>query len=208
MIKIVNDKYIENVKAILKNGTSNVNTVQQIGMLELPNDAKPLVALIHGDCRQLESDVTYAQEYDPTKPDNEEIEELRNDTSSTVLEKLQKYLADWDNQNDYRYSFQLCASYQILEDEHGNVEYIELYKDTNAKTITQALQFARQWESELLERPSLYKQLDKPQRIVSVKPIYRILDTNSNLIAAGKLQNEKSQSSTWENQLHKNTTGY
>ena len=196
------EKYIDAVKAALDSDVTIADKIAAVAALELPHNAPPLTVLIHGDSQQLESDVSYAEGYDPSHPDEEEVGELVNDVSATIIKKLKRYMSDWDSGNTYQYVFQIKASYGASNNEQGDVEYVDIIKSCpDVKTVAEAVKAARDWQSRLLERVNLYQNQERGHRLLSVKPTYVIYDKNLLEIAAGTLQGDDEFGiSTWLNQ--------
>ncbi len=199
----MNDKnYIEQVRSALNSSDDNAESIKRVSELTLPNDANPLLALIHGDSQQLEYATNYARNDDPANPSDGEIEELSNRLSKEIFMKLQKYLADWDDGNHYYYSFQLKATYGAFKNNQGEVEYIDVYKiNSDIKTVKEAVQVAKDWENTLLERIIIYVDQETGHKRISTKPVYTILDTHHTKITTGNLEFDDEQGmSTWLNQ--------
>jgi hypothetical protein len=197
-----NAKYIELVKEALDTAKDKVGCIAKISALSLPANADPLIVLIHGDSQQLQSAVSYAKNNDPASPDDDEIKELGADLSDEIIQKLKRYLADWDSGNMYHYRFNLKATYGAFTNEHGDVEYIEICKyDDGIKTIKEAIQSAKEWQARLSERIKLYSDQEIGHKLISVKPTYVIRDKNLQKVASGTLQgNDEFGISTWLNQ--------
>lgn len=199
----MNDKnYIDQVKAVLNLSDNNVDKVQKIYELVPPKNSSPLVVLIHGDSQQLADATEYARNDDPANPSDEEINELQERLATQILEKVNKYLADWDAENMYHYSFSLKATYGSFKNEQGEVEYVDVIKsDSTLKTVVEAVQAAKQWQDRLFERIVFYSEQEVGHKQISVKPIYIIRDTKRNHIASGILEFDDEQGiSTWLNQ--------
>ena len=194
--------YIEQVKSNLNDTTDRAKSVAKIYKLELPNNANPLLVLIHGDSGELADAVSYAREHDPANPSDEEIEELSNNIVEEVITKLKQYLRDWDSQNAYHYSFQLKASYGAFTNSQGDTEYIDVIKRiADVKTVKEAVRAARVWERQLLERIVFYIETETSHKRISVKPTYTIRDSHLAKIASGTLQSDDEFGiSTWLNQ--------
>jgi hypothetical protein len=199
----VNDtNYIEQVRSVLNSSDNDVDKVQKIYALIPPENSTPLVVLIHGDSQQLEDNTKYARNDDPANPSDKEINELQKRLAMQIVEKVGKYLADWDAENVYNYSFSLKATYGAYKNDQGEVEYVDVIKSDNAlKTIPEAVQAARQWQNRLLERITLYTEQEVGHKQISVKPIYTIRDAKRNHIASGTLEFDDERGvSTWLNQ--------
>lgn len=198
-----NRKYIEQIKAIVDSSIDRIERIEQVAALILPEDADPLVSLIHGDAQQLEHDTDYAKNYDPAAPNEQEIRELREHLAAQIEEKIKKYLADWDANNFYYYTFSLRATYGAFKNKQGDKEFIDIIKHCfEVKTIKDAVRAATQWESQLLERIVLYEKQEIGHKQISVKPIYTISDTKLNRIASGVLEfDDEDGISTWLNQI-------
>lgn len=199
----MNDQeYIDAVKAALGSDETIADKIAAVAALELPHNAPPIIALIHGDSLQLESDASYAEDYDPYRPDREEVGELIDDVSATIINKLKRYMSDWDSGNTYRYAFQIKASYGAFKNEHGDVEYVDIIqKHPDVQAVAEAVKTAEDWRSHLLERVKLYQNQEIGHKLISVKPTYIIYDKNLLKIAAGTLQGDDEFGiSTWLNQ--------
>ena len=190
------------VKVALGSDKTVADKIAEIVALELPNNAAPLIVLVHGDSTQLKSVVSYAENDNASQPSKEEIIELIEDLSAKIITKLERYLTDWDSGNTYRYRFEIKASYGVFKNELGDIEYIDIVKNyPDIKTVGEAIQEARNWQSLLLERIKLYQNQETGHKLISVKPTYIIQDSNGKQIAAGTLQgNNEFGISTWLNQ--------
>jgi hypothetical protein len=195
-------KYIELVKATLNTSEDKAECITQISALSLPNNASPLVVLVHGDSQQLQNAINYAKNDDPASLNDDEIAELSTDLSDKITQKLKRYLADWDSGNTYHYQFSLKAIYGAFTSNPGDVEYIEIRKhDKTIKTVHEAIQSAKEWQSHLSERIKLYPDQEIGYKLISVKPTYIIRDENLQKVAAGTLQGDDEFGvSTWLNQ--------
>lgn len=196
------EKYIELVKIALDSHKTVADKIAEIATLELPHNASPLVVLIHGDSQQLERVVDYAENDDPANPDDEEVRNLTEDVSTKIISKLKRYLSDWDNNNTYRYRFEIKATYGAFKNERGDVEYVDIIqRSSDIKTVGEAIIAARDLQPRLLERIKLYSDQETGHKLISVKPIYTIYDKNLLRIAAGTLQGDDEFGiSTWLNQ--------
>lgn len=171
----MNDKdYIEKVKTILTTGKDDTELVAQIASLEVPQDADPLVALIHGDSGQLQHVANSALYDDIAPPSDEEIKEFENEISKEILAKTRKYLDDWSEGNEYHCSFGLTTTYSAFKNEHGDIEHIEAAMRIDAKTVSEALEACKDWEARLLERVAFYADQQRGHKRSSVEITYKI----------------------------------
>lgn len=81
------------------------------------------------------------------------------------------------------------------------MEYIRGYKDLNQTTSSEAIVATKECSTRLLERVLFYAKQETGHKQISVKPIYKILDTNGKQIAAGTIEFDDERGvSTWLNQ--------
>jgi hypothetical protein len=198
-----NAKYIELVKTALGSTENRIECIIHVAAIELPKDADPLIALIHGDALQLQDAINYAKNYDPVSPSDEAISKLSAALSIEIKQKLERYLADGDGGNTYRYSFELKATYGTFKNDRGEVEYIDVInRNTSIETIADAVRSAQEWESQLLERIRMYADQKTGHKRISVKPTYVIRDKKLHKVAAGTLEFDNGFGiSTWLNQI-------
>ena len=195
--------YIQHVKALLLSHGDKAESINKINRLDLPANADPLLALIHGDSGELEYAVSYALEHDPAKPSDEDIRKLSDELADKITEKLRRYLDDWEQQNSYHYSFSLRATYGGFTSGQGDTEYVDVTKSIpDAKTIDDAIRAAKEWEGQLLERVKFYADSATGHKRISVIPTYVIGDSQLNKVASGVLRfDDEFGISTWLNQV-------
>lgn len=144
------DEYITQVKNILDNESDEAESLKKVHELKLPENPNPLLSLVHGDSYELiASRKMFRHEYD-----DEEFNEMIGDLPTQIIEKIRKYLLDWENGYTYKYSFSLKAKYNLYKDSHSiggsilNQKYA--YKDLpNATTVGEAIKAAKEWNEEL-----------------------------------------------------------
>lgn len=193
--------YINNVKAILESRQGSNEKVIKIATLSLPEQANPLIVLIHGDSQQLQWETTYAQENDQDPYSEAEITQLSAEVAEDVIAKINKYLHDWDDENYYNYQFTLSASYGAFVNNTPETEYLDISKKVKARTVHEAVVLAKEWEDRLLERVILHKEQEIGHKLLGVTPHYIIRDMHYLKIASGTLNFESEEGiSTWVNQ--------
>lgn len=187
---------------LVKSTVDEPDGILKIAAIELPIDTSPLLALIRGDAQQLQHDLDYANNHDPTDPDEDEIRELAREVSMQIISKIKRYLSDWDSGNTYQYGFKIKATYGAFKNEHGDIEYIDvIQRDPGVKTVSGAVKAARTWQSHLLERIKLYPNQETGHKLISVDPTYIIRDSYGIKIAAGTMRFKDGRDiSTWLNQ--------
>lgn len=195
------EAYIKQVKDILASINALNYKVAEICNLTVPENANPLLVLIHGDSELLEDDIAYIKENEEASED--ELVRIEQDLSSRIINKIQKYTDDWDANNRYYYEFSLRARYGVLRNGGPAAsEYVTIDKEAVAKTVHDAAKSAKDWEKQLRKEITLYVDQETVHTQISVMPIYTIYDSRTQKIAAGFLayDNEKGIS-TWLNQL-------
>lgn len=194
--------YIDQVKSLLNHPNKDSSEcITAISLLPIPDNANPLLVLIHGDSEELRNAINYANDYDPASPSADEIRQLSDNVSEKIITKIKNYLNDWDKRNLYKYSFSLKATYGSFKNSQGDMEYLRVFKDLSQATLGEAIMAAKEWSTHLLERVLFYTEQETGHKQISVKPIYRVLDAHSKQIAAGTLEFDDEQGvSTWLNQ--------
>lgn len=194
-------EYINLVADKLKND-DGPQAVRDIIAIQKPDNTLPIIDLIHGDSLQLESDyVKYNDDYELA--DEAHIAEASKEIAREVIEKIKKYLRDWDAGNAYKYSFKLSASYGRFKDAHGAIEHIEVSrKEPELETAQQAILAANQWNQTLLERVVFYADQETGHKRSSVTIIYKITDSQGTLISLGTISGQDAEYvSTWQNNI-------
>lgn len=194
-------EYINLVADKLKND-DGPQAVRDIIAIQKPDNTLPIIDLIHGDSLQLESDyVKYNDDYELA--DEAHIAEASKEIAREVIEKIKKYLRDWDAGNTYKYSFKLSASYGRFKDAHGAIEHIEVSrKEPELETAQQAILAANQWNQTLLERVVFYADQETGHKRSSVTIIYKITDSQGTLISLGTISGQDAEYvSTWQNNI-------
>lgn len=130
----------------------------------------------------------YVAEYDNAP--EEDLHDFRQRLSQRVTTKLRQYLQDWDNGDTYRYFFGLTYLLAGFGAGSQKIEYINITKDyIDAQTITEAVAAAKEWEAQLLERITLYKDQERGHKGGGdVRPTYIIKDKTTNIISSGTLE--------------------
>jgi len=143
-------EYVDQVKAIISGGDDNAEKLKKIYEIPLPDNANPLLALIHGDSFEVLANVKFlSHDYFA-----DEVEEVIGDLPTQVIKKLKKYLKDWDDGYSYAYLFSIKSRYDLYKDSRSNAGSIldqqYLQKELpNVSTVNEAVHATKDWKEGL-----------------------------------------------------------
>lgn len=181
--------YLKQVTELTSSSETDEGIIDAINKLTLPPKASALEALIYGESLQLES----VRDIGRLSPEDEEepAEEAK-----VILSKVKSYLDDFEGGFQFRYQFKLCATYQHFIEDTMGLDYLEIFRGTDANDINQAVKNSEEWSKSLPQKLPLYEAEERPCLLVSVKPTYRVIASKGNedkLVSEGMIEfgNEK-----------------
>ena len=197
--------YIDEVRKILDSPKSHIEAVDTISELELPSNAAPIVALIYGESKFIES-TRQMQKYLEEDGDAKDVDP--SEAADYVVQKIVSYINDFDREYIYAYQFRLVATYQRLADEQlgpNYLEYIDVVRKTDAKTITQVVAETEEWKRNLPRTLPLFIDEERECLFVNCRPAYKVVvyrDAEKQIISSGIVEfGDERDINTWMNNL-------
>jgi len=158
--------YINAVQNAIISSNNELDVIEAICELPLPLEPTPVEALIYGESKQIES----------IKEDQEEdYGEDPHDAAKIILSKIKSYINDFENSIQYKYRFQLLATYQHFIEESLDTEFIKIIRRIEAKSISQALAESKEWGKDLPNKLPLFSSEKRDCLFVSLKPVYEVI---------------------------------
>jgi hypothetical protein len=176
--------YLQKVRELIDSSEVAEQTIDEINEVDFPKSATVLESLVYGESKQLES-VRREQEVSPEDSDDPA------EVAHLILAKIKTYTDKLDKGFEFKYQFALCATYQHLGETTMDMDYLDIIKASDAKSIQQAVQDSTEWKKQLPRKVALFVNEERECLLVNVKPLYKVVaekDSEVQTVSKGRIE--------------------